>query len=205
MGGGQTSTQKSSQKSSSTASPWAPTEGILKDIVGAAGDINPVDFSALQQPAMNLLQGQLQGGDNPYTQGLVNSITDASRNAVGGAFSAAGRSFSPSHAAALGKSVTNSLAPYLFQDYRTGISQIPGLAQFAGNLPYAGLQGQSNLLLPIASTFGKTKGTASGTQQTTIPGASPLQMGIGGGLGLLGLGLSPYNAAGSTLLGGLLG
>ena len=209
MGGDSTQTQRQSGKTKNLTqnSPYGPASPAINDILAQAQAQGPADFSQFMPGIEAMIGGTLQGGDNPFTQQLVSSITDASRNAVGGAFSAAGRSFSPSHAAALGKSVTNSLAPHLFSDYRTGVAQLPGLVGLGAALPFAGLQGMSDLILPIASAFGsqQSKGKQSGMSQTTVPGASPWQMAAGGGLGLLGLGMQPISNTSMIGRSGLLG
>lgn len=196
MGGDQKQTTRSNQETE--MGPWGPAQKPLKNILNQAQGIQPFDFSQYMPQIEGLLNSSLSGGGNPFQQQLTDSITNTVNNQVGGQFAAAGRSFSPSHAAALGRSTTDALAPYLFQDARQSQANIPGLFNLASNAPYAGLQSLSNLMLPIAS-LGQ-QGETKGMQQTTIP-SNPLQTGIGGGLGLLGL-LSMGSTGG---LGGALG
>ncbi len=81
----------------------------------------------------------------------------------------------------------------------------PGVMDRLAQSPYAGLQAKSNLMLPIASMGQQGTMKGSGNSTTTIP-SDPMQSAIGGGLGLLGLGLSPMTGGlSNTMLGGLLG
>jgi hypothetical protein len=182
---------------SSTSNPYGPTQGLLGNYIGDLGSFSPFsgDFSTqfgnvakgFDQGVSNTI-GQLApyaNGDfldlqsNPYTKQIIDQITDSTRNNTLGAWSNAGREFSPGMAAALGKGTAEGLAPTLFNQFNTqqglqqgAIGQTGNLLnQWAGGLsglygqqadaPYNGFQNLSNLLLPIASQFGTQTATSN--------------------------------------------
>ena len=67
--------------------------------------------------------------NNPAIQGALKANRDAIQPSVDARFGAAGRSFSPGHAAALGKAITNANAPYLLGGQQAAIQAAPALSQ----------------------------------------------------------------------------
>lgn len=186
----QTQQSKGKSQSNTNTGPWKPTQGPLKEIVNTGADIAPADLSGYQPQLQSYIDATLSGQSNPHLQGLLDTISDTASNTVGSRFAAAGRSFSPSHAAALGRAVTQGLSPYLFSNYNQERAFLPGLFDMSASLPYAGLAGQRNLLLPIASLGqkGQTSGTTSGTTTgTTIQSNDPFQTALGAGIGGVGV------------------
>jgi hypothetical protein len=183
-----TSTQNTEQKAKNQSGPWKPAQRPLKGMLRKASGIEPVDFSGYQPQIQSYIDSTLSGQSNPHLQGMLDTISDQASNTVGSRFAAAGRSFSPSHAQALGKAVTQGLSPYLFQNYQNERAALPGMFNMAAGLPYAGLEAQRNFMLPIAGlgTQGtsNTTGTMTGTQTQT---SDPLQTMVGAGMGGLGL------------------
>jgi hypothetical protein len=79
------------------------------------------------QGALNpIASGSLDPMQNPQTAGLVQAIQDQVNNDVGSQFAAAGRSFSGAHAGALGKNLTQALAPTLFNQYNQNVQNAMG-------------------------------------------------------------------------------
>ena len=198
--GGSSQTQQSTAKeqSSNRVTPYAPAQSGINDILNQARGVQPFDFSGamsgLQDSINSFSEGQLPAG-------LLASIEDSVTNTVGDQFAKSGRSFSGDFVNAMTKQLVNSEAPYGMQGY----GMLPSLTQTAANLPYAGLQGKSNLILPIASAFNRNKGNSNTIgNSTTEMQNNPWQTGVGAGLGLLGLGMSPMGG-GSSLFGSLFG
>ncbi len=182
-GGGQT--QKTKQTSTGSS---APLYGgpQLKSLAHAGGEIAPTNLNQFQPQLQSYIGNTLSGTNTPGEAGLLGSLENSVRNTVGGQFAAAGRSFSPSHAAALGTALTNAEAPYLFSAYQNDASRLPQMLSASAGLPFGGLTGKSNFLLPIAGAGQNTTGTSTGTiTQPTNPWQTALGAGLGG-VGLLG-------------------
>jgi hypothetical protein len=93
---------------------------LAGDMYGDQSNSGKVDdaFSVLKSQLGGYANGgSLDVGSNPYIQGLLNTVRSDVSNQVNSQWGAGGRDFSPGHAMALGRGITNAEAPILLDQY----------------------------------------------------------------------------------------
>lgn len=114
--------------------PFSPeSEAALSGMTGRALAGSPVNRAAQGQVGGTLAGDYLAPG-NPYIQNVTDAVTSAVRPQVDSAFARGGRYGSGLHAEALGRGITEGVAPYLFSAYESERGRQLGAAQLAPEL-----------------------------------------------------------------------
>ena len=91
----------------------------------------PGALSTSNNTLTSLIPGlsNLNPSANPTENNLINTITQDAQNSVGSQFAGAGRALSPGEAQAETRGITQGLAPTLFNQYNSNISNLLGTIQ----------------------------------------------------------------------------
>ena len=185
-----------------------------QSIANRAQGPNPL-LSSAYDTAASYASGDFS---NPAIQGALAANRDAIMPAVDSRFGMAGRSFSPAHAASLGKAITNANAPLLLGAQGAAIQNAPAISQAqyqdAAQLAGVGQQQQAQTQAGINAEIerynaGQTKEiNALGRYATILGGGAPSsslttgQQFVPGGPSTLSNVFSGVQAAGSLAGGG---
>lgn len=113
-----------------------------------------VDFSPQTQQALSLMESRALGGsplvqnaqgqlqdtlsgrylENPNMGAITDAVTSAVRPQVDSAFAGANRFGSPLHAEAMARGISRGVAPYAFDDYRRGRTEMERASMMAPQL-----------------------------------------------------------------------
>lgn len=211
----------------------APTGEYSGGVTSVVPELSPQTQSGLEilqaQPNQLVVKQLNQLATGSIPTGVEDAVIRAATRAVSDRFSQAGRTGSPGEALSLGKTVSDSLAPYAFSGQQSALNSLLGLdQQRAQNMLNAGSileQQQREKMLEPFTLFNlrtdpliRALGGAPTTTTTTQPVNRNVGAGIlggvatGAGLGMLGAaegatGLAALGPWGIPLMigGGLLG
>ena len=82
----------------------------------------------------DVLSGKYASAENPYFKGMADSVTSSVMPSINATFSRAGMTGSDPHQYSLAKGLSDSIAPYAYQNYQQGLGQMQSAAQAAPQL-----------------------------------------------------------------------